>query len=171
VAIAGGSYHSLALQADGTVVGWGYDNYGQRSVPVGLSNVVAIAAGEYYSLALQVDGTVVGWGRDNYGQINVPAGLSNVVAIAGGGAHSLALTEVVPMVPQVVLGAWSITNQVLHFQITGVPASHSVVLETSTNLTDWHDVMTNSSVGLPLEFTQPTTNFPQLFLRARVDSH
>ena len=44
VAIAAGGYHSLALQADGTVVAWGYNGYGQTNVPPGLSNVVAIAA-------------------------------------------------------------------------------------------------------------------------------
>src|SRR5687767_3244865 len=53
-----GSYHSLALKQDGTVVAWG-----QTSVPAGLSNVVAVAAAADNSLALKSDGTVVGWGR------------------------------------------------------------------------------------------------------------
>ena len=111
MAIAGGIFHSLALQTNGTVVAWGagqindpsdgnYD-YGQAIVPAGLSNVVAIAGGFFHSLALTADGTVVAWGAGqtnnpsdgvDYGQSIVPAGLSNVVAIAGGGYHSLALT-------------------------------------------------------------------------------
>jgi hypothetical protein len=91
VAIAGGGYHSLALNADGTVVSWGFDTYGETNVPEGLTNAVAIAGGAYYSLALNADGTVVSWGDDTYGQTNLPSNLTNVVAIAGCGQHSLAL--------------------------------------------------------------------------------
>ncbi|MCZ7638223.1 MAG: hypothetical protein M5U12_20590 [Verrucomicrobia bacterium] len=34
------------MRADGTVVAWGSDTFGQSSLPTGLSDVVAIAAGE-----------------------------------------------------------------------------------------------------------------------------
>jgi len=91
VAIAGGSYHSLALRADGTVVAWGSNSSGQTNIPAGLTSVVAIAGGGGHSLALRADGTIAAWGWNNYGQTSIPAGLSNVVAIAGGGYHSLAL--------------------------------------------------------------------------------
>ena len=90
-------FHSLALRYDGTVVAWGCGNgydFGQCSVPVGLSGVTAITGGEYHSLALRSDGTVVAWGcsgASNYGQCSVPAGLSGVTAIAAGTGHSLAL--------------------------------------------------------------------------------
>jgi alpha-tubulin suppressor-like RCC1 family protein len=97
--VAAGGWHSLALQADGTAVGWGLNKYGEANPPAGLSNVVAIAAGAFHSLALKSDGTVTAWGTDpvsfdpppDYGQTNVPAGLSNVVAVAAGYYHSLAL--------------------------------------------------------------------------------
>jgi alpha-tubulin suppressor-like RCC1 family protein len=92
VAIAAGDVHSLALKADGTVVGWGDNEFGQATIPAGLSNVVAIAAGSYHSLALKADGTVVGWGDNEYGETTIPAGLSNVVAIAAGKGYSLFLT-------------------------------------------------------------------------------
>ncbi len=62
VAIAGGSYHSLALKYDGTVVAWGDDSAGQTNVPPGLNNVVAIAAGGFHSLALKNDGSHCGLG-------------------------------------------------------------------------------------------------------------
>ena len=39
---AGGGTFSLALQADGKVVGWGYNGGGQTTIPGGLSDVVAI---------------------------------------------------------------------------------------------------------------------------------
>jgi hypothetical protein len=91
VAIAAGGDHGLALKSDGTVVGWGRNDFGQASPPARLSNVVAIAAGGSHSLALRRDGTVVAWGDNESGQAIPPAGLSNVVAIAAGGWHSLAL--------------------------------------------------------------------------------
>jgi len=99
VSIATGSAHSLALRSNGTVVGWGFDYYGQASgckapgpndanglVEINgetLSNVTDIAAWENSSLALKSDGTLVGWG-----EVKIPAGLSNIVAITKG---SLAL--------------------------------------------------------------------------------
>ncbi|MGA2863507.1 MAG: LamG-like jellyroll fold domain-containing protein [Verrucomicrobiota bacterium] len=91
LAIAAGYHHSLALKADGTLVAWGDDTYGQTSVPPDLKNVVAIAGGGYHSCALKADGTLVAWGDDTYGQTNVPPHIKDVVAIAGGGYHSCAL--------------------------------------------------------------------------------
>ena len=95
VAISGGSFQSLALNADGTVEAWGeYFNgltYVPVTVPAALTNVVAIAAGGNHCLALKSDRTVVAWGDNSLGQTNVPAGLTNVVAIASGGFQSLAL--------------------------------------------------------------------------------
>jgi hypothetical protein len=93
VAVAGGTYHSLALRNDGTVAAWG-DNAqatcsGQATVPGGLNNVEAVAAGSCYSLALRSDGSVLAWGGGN--AINVPPGLTGLIAIAGGGDHCLAL--------------------------------------------------------------------------------
>jgi alpha-tubulin suppressor-like RCC1 family protein len=91
VALAAGSYHSLALKADGRTVAWGKNNYGQTSVAAFLTNVVAVAAGSYHNLALKSDGRVVAWGNNASGQTNVPASLSNVVAVAAGESHSLTL--------------------------------------------------------------------------------
>jgi alpha-tubulin suppressor-like RCC1 family protein len=96
-AIAAGTFHSVALKGDGTVVAWGCNdirvNWEQCSVPGGLSGVRAIAAGASHSLALKGDGTVVAWGcsRVDSGQCGVPSGLSDVTAIAAGLVDSLAL--------------------------------------------------------------------------------
>ncbi len=75
VAIAAGASHSLALRADGRVVSWGHNGYGQLGTgstadsgyPVegevpGLEDIVAIHAGGYHSLALRADGTLFAWG-------------------------------------------------------------------------------------------------------------
>lgn len=61
-AIAAGDYHSLALCRNGTVTGWGYNEYGACNIPTGLSNVTAIATGWQHCLALRSNGTMVMWG-------------------------------------------------------------------------------------------------------------
>src|SRR5271165_152133 len=114
-AVAAGGRHSLALLANGTVVGWGYNAFGQlgdestgeASVPVAvkdLSGVKAIAAGGDHSLALLDNGTLMAWGDDESGQlgngktseepVELPVavkGLTGVKAIAAGANDSLAL--------------------------------------------------------------------------------
>lgn len=100
-AIAAGSTHSLALKGNGTVVAWGAvgEDFGQATVPAGLSGVTAISAGGSHSVALKSDGTVVAWGAGatgtgcfpDCGQTMVPAGLGGVTAISAGGIHTLAL--------------------------------------------------------------------------------
>ena len=79
VAVSAGSYHSLLLGSDGTVIGLGDNFFGEAvgftnelpyrangKVRIGgavLSNVVSIATGRTFSLALKRDGTVVAWGQ------------------------------------------------------------------------------------------------------------
>ncbi|MDQ1552852.1 MAG: hypothetical protein QOD50_2274, partial [Actinomycetota bacterium] len=120
VAVSAGSAHSLAVKSNGSVVGWGYNGFGQvgdgtggagddviKPVPVQVSGltsgVVAVAGGEFHSLALKSNGSVVAWGDNAFGQLGdgtthvryVPvqvSGLtSGVVAIAAGAAGSMAL--------------------------------------------------------------------------------
>ncbi len=91
VAIGAGASHGLALKADGTVVAWGDNRYGQLNIPPDLHDVTAIAAGWVHNLAVKSDGTVVAWGDNSLGQATVPPGLANVIAVAGGTSHSLAL--------------------------------------------------------------------------------
>ena len=78
--VAAGEWHTVALTADGTVLTWGFNGFGQlgegtatdRSSPVkvtGLTGVVALAAGEGHTVALKADGTVLAWGKNFYGQL------------------------------------------------------------------------------------------------------
>jgi alpha-tubulin suppressor-like RCC1 family protein len=120
VSVAAGAYHTLLLEADGTVWAAGGNFYGQlgnggqinSALPVqvpDMTNVVAVAAGYYHSLVLKADGTVWAWGYNYDGELGngtfstnssgsywIAAAvqvmnLSNVVAIAAGSDHSLAL--------------------------------------------------------------------------------
>ena len=119
--IAAGGYHSLAIRVDGSVLAWGYNNYGQlgdgssgyyadqaypRAV-FGLTDIIAVAAGEQHSLALDQAGQVWAFGHNNEGQLgdgstdnaSLPTAVMDesgvpfdgVIAIAAGDDHSLAL--------------------------------------------------------------------------------
>jgi alpha-tubulin suppressor-like RCC1 family protein len=88
VAVAAGEHHAVAVRADGSVLAWGDNGYGQLgngttysspvAVPVpGLgpgSGVVGVAAGRSFSAALRSNGEVLSWGG--------PGGL---VSVIGGG--------------------------------------------------------------------------------------
>jgi alpha-tubulin suppressor-like RCC1 family protein len=88
IAVAGGFFHSLAIKADGTMLAWGSDTYGElgdgsqvnpQGIPVVVANtnsIVAIAAGLHLSLALKSDGTVQSWGRNNSGQLGDDTGMN-----------------------------------------------------------------------------------------------
>ncbi len=119
-AVAAGGYHSLALDRNGNVWGWGNNTLGQlgRGVFTNLSTMTAervieeggleiagvtkVAAGGNYSLALLNNGSVWSWGYNALGQLGVGdtvsrfyavpiTSLSGVAQIAAGGGHAMAL--------------------------------------------------------------------------------
>lgn len=115
--VSAGGYHTVTAQADGSVVTWGRNSYGQlgggeslslaRPYPgaplPGLSDVRDVDAGIWHTLALKGDGTVWGWGYNAQGVVGngttttpiatpvQASGLTNAIAIASGDRHSLAL--------------------------------------------------------------------------------
>ncbi|MGZ3391549.1 MAG: RCC1 domain-containing protein [Isosphaeraceae bacterium] len=87
VAISAGEEYNLALRANGTVVAWGYDQYGTigdgnhsektslclcvtSPTPVpGVSGALAISAGMKLGMALLADGRVIDWGANYDGEL------------------------------------------------------------------------------------------------------
>ena len=111
IAIAACGSHNFAIKSDGTVFGWGFNEFGDATGVVEtnfpltwgdyvlegwssqglvridgqvLSNVVSVASGSHMNLALKNYGTMVRWGGSPRDGLDVPTGLSNVVAIAVG---------------------------------------------------------------------------------------
>jgi len=85
IEIAGGIYHSLALDSDGKVYSWGLNDKGQlgddsttqRNAPVAVNvagvlsgkTIEAITALENSSLVIDSDGVAYSWGYNAYGQL------------------------------------------------------------------------------------------------------
>ena len=83
--VSGGMYHTAALDSDGKVYAWGWNDYGQLGdnsnteshVPVEVDasdalsgkTITAIAAGYYHTIALDSEGKVYAWGDNGYGQL------------------------------------------------------------------------------------------------------
>ncbi|PAW79312.1 MAG: hypothetical protein B9S33_19200, partial [Pedosphaera sp. Tous-C6FEB] len=138
-AIAGGHFHNVALQSDGTVVAWGRNDFGQTTIPAGLSGVAAVAAGSDHTVALKTDGTVVAWGNNSYGQRTIPGGLSGVTAISAGLDHTVALKSNGTVV------AWGYNGQgqtTVPAGLSGVAAIagghlHTVALKSNGTVVAW----------------------------------
>jgi alpha-tubulin suppressor-like RCC1 family protein len=96
--VATGNNHSLALKSDGTLWGWGKNNFNQLNissfrslVPVQIGNannwvVIADTMGDF-SLGIQSDGTLWAWGDNEHGQAGVGT-FSNVSTITQVGSDS-----------------------------------------------------------------------------------
>jgi alpha-tubulin suppressor-like RCC1 family protein len=113
--IAGGYYHTIALNTDGTLWNWGSNDNGQlgvnnttsRSTPVttllGGTNWKSIAGKGFHTIAIKTDGTLWTWGRNSYGALGVNdtthrstpvttlLGGNNWKSIASGFFHTIAI--------------------------------------------------------------------------------
>jgi alpha-tubulin suppressor-like RCC1 family protein len=116
VGVAAGYDHSAAVLANGTVMSWGSNQFGQLGIgsrnflasddPIAVTNLhtaTAICAGAFETQALRKDGTVVGWGSDSSGELGngstnpevvapVKArNLTGVTSLSCGGAFGMAI--------------------------------------------------------------------------------
>ena len=75
--ISVGEFHTVALLADGSIVCWGDNDYGQCDVPTSIGTqenpVASVAASRCHTVAVLADGTVACWGDNQYGQCDVPS--------------------------------------------------------------------------------------------------
>ena len=57
--VSAGAWHTCAVKTDGTVVCWGDNEYGEATVPSGLTSVAQVSTGAYHTCALKTDGTLI----------------------------------------------------------------------------------------------------------------
>ena len=95
--ISAGSYHTVSLKSDGTVVATKipddsmHDVYNKGQCNVGdWKDIVAISAGEYLSVGLKSDSTVVAVGYNDSGQLHV-RDWKDIVAVSAGNNFTVGL--------------------------------------------------------------------------------
>eukprot|EP01124_Arcella_intermedia_P025572 TRINITY_DN4597_c0_g1_i1.p1 TRINITY_DN4597_c0_g1~~TRINITY_DN4597_c0_g1_i1.p1 ORF type:complete len:514 (-),score=118.61 TRINITY_DN4597_c0_g1_i1:43-1584(-) len=111
-----GENHSIALLSDGSLYGWGYNEYGQlgigntsnQTIPTKLlaiqNKVLQVECGGNFSMALTCEGLLYCWGENDKGQLGIGSnsneptpqrvlGLTNVIQLSCGYSHVLALTK------------------------------------------------------------------------------
>lgn len=102
--VSAGGYHTLALNNDGTVWAWGFNDCGQlgdgtyinRNTPVkvkNISDVKSVSAGANHSSILKNDGTVWQWGYNTSIIPSMVQGLPAIKELAEGDGFTLALGE------------------------------------------------------------------------------
>ena len=129
----GGRYHSLGLKTDGTLAGWGWNDWGQTTVPTG--TFTAVAAGYAFSLGIRTDGTLAGWGENGSGQTTVPGG--TFTAIAGGFYHSLGIQSDGTLAGWGENGNGQTTVPAGTFTAVAAGAFHSLGIKSDGTLADW----------------------------------
>lgn len=116
--VSAGYSHNIALKMDGTVVGWGNNDYGQLGINrdskgysnyvklavKGLQDVAMVAAGNNSSFAVKKDGTLWAWGDNSMGQLgtndtvssSIPVqvhDMANVKYMSAGDSYSAAVKQ------------------------------------------------------------------------------
>lgn len=104
-----GSYHVMAIKADGSLWAWGRNDCGQlgdgtkerRQSPVKvMENVRSVSTGENNTMAIKNDGSLWAWGYNYSGQLGVGSTeykyeptkiLDNVSYVSTGSSHTLAI--------------------------------------------------------------------------------
>lgn len=142
VAVSAGNQHSLALAANGSVIAWGNNDFGQSDIPANLPTIRLIAAGGMHSLAVSDTGGVLAWGRGDEGQLQVPQEASKrVVAISAGLMHNLALLNSGHIVAwgDNSFGQSDVPGALNRIRAIGAGGMHSVALRNDGLVVAWGD--------------------------------
>jgi hypothetical protein len=113
---------------------------------------IAGATGTAYNIAS------VTW--SNAGQYSV-----TITNVAGSVSSSPALLTVLPAAPSHIDSILVLPDGTV--QLTGSGDAGSYTIEASTNLTDWHQLLTVVNTNGTFLWVDSTTNAPQRFYRAR----
>ena len=101
--ISSGANHVCGLNADGQVICFGSNGYGQTTVPILPGSPIDIKAGSMHSCVLSAPNVdpsletssgneVICWGKNDQGQVDVPEFLSEPIALSAGYDHNCVIT-------------------------------------------------------------------------------
>jgi alpha-tubulin suppressor-like RCC1 family protein len=86
--------HSIGITANGTAFAWGYNNYGQSTVPAGLQPIINVVACPTFDVLVLQNGSLVIIGKYSTGaSIVVPAEVQNVIMADCGSDFIVVLFE------------------------------------------------------------------------------
>jgi alpha-tubulin suppressor-like RCC1 family protein len=156
-----GGYHAMAVQANGSLWGWGYNYYGalgdgstdDQYVPVasgnGSNDWVKVSGGYYHSLGLKTDGTLWAWGYGGYGELGNGADDDSEVPVQVGADTDWAFIKAGNYVSYGIktngtLWAWGNGDYDLFGD--GTTDNRNTPVQIGTD-TDWASVSNNSQGG------------------------
>ena len=87
--VVAGSWHTVGLKSDGSVVAVGHNDSGQCDAG-GWTGIIQVAAGDEHTVGLKVDGTVVAVGYNELGQCHVGE-WTDIIQVAAGSRHTVGL--------------------------------------------------------------------------------
>ena len=89
--LATGVNQTCSVKGDGKLACWGWNDYGQTSVPSSTVPFAQVNTRAYHTCAVKTDGTLACWGLNDHGQTNVPPTESPFVQVSLGSEHTCAL--------------------------------------------------------------------------------
>lgn len=141
IEISAGASHALGLRADGGVVAWGQNSFGETDVPADLNDAKAIAAGNHFSLALRRDGRLIQWGLNMNFETNFFSFPSDLVALSAGGSHALGLRGDGTVVAwgQNLYGEGNVPPDLSGVIAIAAGDNHSLALKSDGTVVGWGD--------------------------------